>query len=175
VTVQIIEYERKLHHSVQATRLVHEHYATIMTFVCSQLPLQALVDRRFSGQWKYLRRALFEMPEHRAKRALIELGLYLRLIDDGEEFSEHHGDTPYGEIVNLDGSREVLRIREVANKIIHAARYEWTMSRPELKPPASDPTVVCHAGGDQAARGHKWSSASINLVSLGAFCGMLAS
>lgn len=156
------------HQSVQATRLIHERYGTIMEFVYSKLALEQLVNSRFAGEWKYLRRSLLEMPEERATRALIELGLYIRLVDDDESKElSNYVRSPFGEVVNFDGSREPLLIREVANKVIHAERYGWNVSA------TADPIVVCLPTKHQQARGYKWASASINLVNLGSFCGML--
>ena len=175
VPVHVIGRERGLrrHQSLQATRLVHEHFGTIMLFVYSRVELGKLVDGRFHGEWKYLHRALFEVPEEKATRALIELALYIRLIDDDEsrELSNYFGErVTLGEVIGLDGSREPLYIREVANKIIHAARYEWVFPTGDI-----DPRVVCFPNEDQAARGYKWASATINVPNLGSFCGALAS
>src|SRR5437879_2455602 len=153
------------HHSVQATRLVHEYYGTLMSFAYSRLPLEQLAKDRFGGEWKYLHRALFEIPEERATRALIELGLYIRVIDDDEQFSKRFGNVAFGELVGLDGSRGPLKIREVANKIIHCERYEWKFAADR------DPLVICHADRGQAARGYTWATASINLVALGFIAG----
>jgi hypothetical protein len=55
-----------------------------MSFAYSRLALEQLAEERFGGEWKYLRRALFEIPDERATRALIELGLYIRMIDEDE-------------------------------------------------------------------------------------------
>jgi hypothetical protein len=162
-----IPFEPKRHHSVHASRLVHEHLGTIMSFAYSREPLQQLVRAKFLGEWKYLYKALFEIPEETVTRALMELGLYFRAIDDDENFTVLRGDTSYGELVGADGSRTPLHAREVANKIIHADRYEWSTSN-------ADPAVICIAGKDQLAR-FKWASASISLVALGALCGGLMS
>jgi hypothetical protein len=157
-------------HLVQATHLIHEHFGTIMSFVYSRLPLEQLVQDKFTGEWKYLQKALLQGPRERAQRALIELGLYIRLIDDStnKELSElrYWDGTVFGDVVSLDGSRKPLLVREVANKIIHAEEYKWGISA------AADPTVVCVASQDQVAR-FKWISASIDLVALGSFCGSL--
>jgi hypothetical protein len=155
VQVTYVEGEPKRHHSIRATRLVHEHFGTIMSFAYSRLPLQQLVRDKFSGEWKYLHRALFEIPEERAIRALIELGVYIRVIDDDEKLSEYYGDGRiFGALVGLDGSRTPLLLRDVANKIIHAERYEWSI------PGGGDPTVECFAGKDQPARGRRTQSIS---------------
>jgi hypothetical protein len=168
--VHYIEHPRKRHHSLQATRLIHEHYGTIMSYVYSRLALRQLVTDRFEGEWKYLHRALFEIPEDRAARSLIELGLYIRVLDDDEErdISSHWGERSFGEIVQADGSQGPLTLREVGNKIIHAERYEWSITA------SSDPTVTCFAPADQVAR-FSWAFAPINLVALGCFCGGLMS
>jgi hypothetical protein len=173
--VHVIGAERGLrrHQSLQATRLVHERFGTIMLFVYSRAELRKLIDQRFLGEWKYLHKALFEIPEEAATRALIDLALYIRLIDDDEErdLSNYYGDRhTYGEVTDLDGSHKSLRIRDVANKIIHASRYEWVFPTGE-----ADPRVVCFPSEDQLARGYKWASATINLPNLGTFCGALMS
>jgi hypothetical protein len=118
------------HRSVQATRLIHEHIATIMSFAYSRQPLQKLIQRRFEGEFKYLWLALNDIPEQRAERALIELGLYIRVIDDAENVSTYLGRRwTFGEVVQADRSRTPLVLREVANKIIHAERYAWSGPR----------------------------------------------
>jgi hypothetical protein len=164
--------EPKRHHSLQATRLIHEHFGTVMSFVYSRGELEKLVEQRFHGEWKYLHKALFEIPQDRAERALIELALYLRVLDDDEEheISKYVGDRhTFGELIRSDGSREPLLIRDVANKIIHAARYDWIFPTAD-----DDPRVVCVASEPEAAR-HKWTVADINVANLGTFCGMLMS
>lgn len=168
--ITIHEHEQKRHHSVEATRLIHEHYGTLMAHVYSREPLLRLRDR-FLGEWKYLDRALFELSERRATRALIELALYIRLVDDdeGQIASKLRAGQTYGEIVRKDGTRVELSYRDVANKIIHAARYGWSIGA------NGDPIVTCWPTQDQSGRGYDWSSAAISLVALGAICGGLAS
>jgi hypothetical protein len=140
-----------------------------MSFAYSRLALKQLAEERFGGEWKYLHRALFEIPDERAIRALIELGLYIRMIDDDEQFSKRFGDVAFGELTSLDGSRGPLRVREVANKIIHCERYEWDIAA------GRDPFVKCYADRGQAARGYTWATASISLVALGFICGQMMS
>ena len=166
----VIEHEPKRHHSVQGTRLVHEYYGAIMAFAYSRAPLKRLVDEKFLGEWKYLHKSLFEIPEQAATRALIELGLYIRIIDDDEgkiSSSLRKGDT-YGEVERSDGSRGPLSYREVTNKIIHAVNYRWNF------PDGQSPSVTCIAAKDEGAR-HDWVSATIDLGALGAICGAFMS
>ena len=156
------------HLSVPATRLIHEHIGTIMSVAYSRRPLQQIMRSHFQGESKYVRRALFEIPEGLAERALIELGLYIRVVDDAENVSSYFGKSAFGEVVQADGSRTPLLIREVANKIIHAERYEWKVFADV------EPSVTCFAPESQRER-FKWSEASINLVTLTGFCGSLMS
>lgn len=79
------------HRSLQATRLIHEHIATLVTFTYSRNPIRELIAGNFAGEWKYLDRALLEIPESRAEHAIIELGLYIRVLEDGEDLSKHLG------------------------------------------------------------------------------------
>ena len=97
-----------------------------MTFVHSRQPLRQMMKGWYEGDWKYLWRALDDIPERRAERALIELGLYLRVIDEAENLSTRSGFCKrweFGELVHTDKPPERLDLREVANKIIHAERY----------------------------------------------------
>jgi hypothetical protein len=169
--VFVVQHEAKRHYSVQATRLIHEHYGDIMAFMYSRAPLRQLVQDKFLGEWKYLHLALFELPEERATRALIELGMYIRLIDDDEDrlLSKLRAGLTYGYVVRKDGSRVDLAYREVSNKIIHALRYEWLNA-----PGDDDPSVVCIPSDDEGNR-HHWTSARINLVALGSICGAFMS
>ena len=167
--IQIVEQEPKRHHSVQGTRLVHEYYGAIMAFAYSRTPLKRLVDDKFLGEWKYLYKSLFEIPEQAATRALIELGLYIRIIDDDEgKMSSLRKEDAYGEVARSDGSREPLSYREVTNKIIHAVNYRWNF------PDGQPPSVTCIAAKDERAR-YDWISATIDLSALGAICGAFMS
>jgi hypothetical protein len=90
-----------------------------------------MVDARFKGTWKYLAKALFEISAERAGKACLELAVFLRTLDDDEEISDYHKITrripECGRLCLKDGSLQRLTFREVTNKIIHAARLEWTL------------------------------------------------
>ena len=168
--ITVSERELKRHHSVQGTRLVHEYYGAIMAFAYSRAPLKRLVADKFLGVWKYLDKSLFEIPEQAATGALIEIALYIRIIDDDEgkmASSLRKGDA-FGEVERSDGSREPLSYREVTNKIIHAVNYRWNF--PDDQPSS----VTCIAAKDEGAR-HGWVSATIDLIALGAICGAFMS
>ena len=139
-----------------------------MAFAYSRLPLQQLVQAKYLGEWEYLHKALFETAEERATRALMELGLYIRAIDDDENFTALRARIQFGEVIDLNGSKTPLSAREVANKIIHAERYDWSACC------SAEAAVICSAAKDQSVR-FKWVSASISLVALGVLCGSLMS
>jgi hypothetical protein len=152
--------------SLPLTRLIHESLSDLMSFAFSRQPLERLVHTKFEGEWKFLRKALFAIPEERATKACIELALFLRLLDDKEDISDYLKQTSgrhFGRLVLKDGSEKRLRLRDVANKIIHAGDLEWDLAE-EHKP-----VLICLSQDEQ------WSKAEIDVVAVAAFCGQLVS
>jgi hypothetical protein len=154
------------HISAQASLRVHEHIGEILAFAYSRKPVSRMIENSIPGGGKYLMKALWEIPRERADRALLELGLYMRMIDDTEDISSNH-PAIFGPLYKTDGTTEALTIREATNKIIHAERYDWQL----LEQP---PSAICYASPDQASH-FKWTKASINLIALAAFCSLLGS
>jgi hypothetical protein len=152
-------------------RLIEKHIATIMAFVCSRKRLSAIVTSDHVSDWSYLQGAFFEAAERQAERALLELGLYVRIADDsGDRFLSKYQRSEgieFGKLIKRDGSCHPLYFREVPNKIIHASDYRW-----ESLVENGQPTVTCLAGNQQDAR-YDWAEASIDLVSLFRCCGLL--
>ncbi|HSN18569.1 MAG TPA: hypothetical protein VLV87_10220, partial [Gammaproteobacteria bacterium] len=69
-----------------------------------------------------------------------------------------------GRLLKKEGLKENLYLRDLTNKIIHAADLEWNFSdsdKPKLKCIAKDT--------------ERWTSAEIDVVSLAALCGRLMS
>ncbi len=103
---------------LQIARLIHENCGVRMTFAFSQYALDRMTER-FRGEWKYLHKMCFELPQVRAERAALELAIHLRVLDDEQDLaadcerSRHH----FGTLVKKDGSTEPLIFREVTNKI----------------------------------------------------------
>ena len=146
------------------TSLIHENISVIMTFAFSRGPLEALMGR-FRGEWTYLRKALFEVSQARAERACLELALFLRLLDDEENLTaslEEIGEPDLGAYTKGDGSQAPLKLRQVANKIIHSAGLEWNFADP------SNPLLISHP-----KESDRWKRAEIHLVGLAGFCGRL--
>ena len=157
-----------LSQSIAATRLIHENFSVIMTFAYSQRPLWEMLDSGFQGDWKYLRKALFDLSEVRANRALVELAMMIRIVDDDEDLAKSlqrtAGGIAFGELKKPDGSTEPLYARDLSNKIMHATRFEWDF------PDNGALSVICHP-----LKPTRWVHARIDLRGLAALCGMLMS
>ena len=114
------------------------------------------------------------MPKRRAIRAIIELAVMYRALDDARDVSNHpyitthpHVITDYGELFDLAGKAQPLPLPEVANKIIHSEIIEWDFTD------AKEPLIVCSAAVAEHAR-FKWTKATIRITALGAVLGSLA-
>jgi hypothetical protein len=149
------------------TQLVHENLSVVMTFAFSRAPLEQLVENKFLGEWKYLRKVLFDISESRAIKACIELAVYLRALDDEEKMSawlKQNSGRTFGQVTSSDGATKPLALREVANKIIHAADFAWDFST------QNNPLLICKPRDNQ-----RWTEAHIDIVAVAAFCGQLMS
>ena len=152
--------------SLPLSRLVRENLSIIMDFCFARPGLEQLVDRKFHGEWKYLRKMLFEMSEERAGKAAIELAIFMRLLDDREDISSYLAGQSwqFGRVVAKNKPDKIMRMREVANKIIHASHLKWDFSD------AENPILVCIP-----QKKEKWERAEVKVVALAAFCGGLMS
>lgn len=159
-------------YSLPLTRLIHENLSIVMSFAYSRKPLADMVEGHFAGDWKYLNKALFDISAERAEKAVLELALFLRMLDDEENLSQHwdyhYGSEPYecGTLVTKDGSEKLLTVREAANKVIHSARMEWNFD--------PSPTLICHARPADAEK-WGWTRAEVDVMALAAVCGQLMS
>jgi hypothetical protein len=148
--------------------MLHENLSTVMCFAYSRKSLNEMVERVFMGEWKYLRKALFEISAQRAEKACLELALFLRILDDEWSVSEYEAQTGHshdcGKLIMKDGTQNALPFREVANKVIHASGLTWDFEK------APDPLLICHSRDKE-----KWLRAEVNIGSLAGVCGMFMS
>ena len=154
-------------HHLQLTRLIHQNFSVIMAYAFSTPVLSRWVSKRFKGEWKYLHKALFEMPVSRANLALLELATQLRLLDDHEKLSDYYrqvGHGSLGNVVKQDGIEEPLYFRDMINKVVHSSTIEWKLSDPD------NPIVICHSPDPP-----RWLRAQIQLSRLAGYCGMMMS
>ena len=141
-----------------------------MNFAFSRKPLTNLIENNFIGEWKYLWKALFDISEEKANRAIVELAVLLRILDDEEKITDYHKQVDSklncGELILENGETTNLTFRELANKVIHSETFKWDF--PENKPPK----LICYARNDEV---RKWVRAEVDLVGLSFFCGGLMS
>lgn len=153
--------------SLPLNQLIHEDLSLVVSFCFARGPLLRLFAERFKGEWKYLQKALFETSELRANRAVLELAMLLRLLDDRDDLSgslQKTGGGSFGRLIIAEKPNQDLGMRDVANKIIHASRLEWDLSKPD------NPVLVCVSHENE-----KWLRAEVDVVALAGFCGRLMS
>jgi hypothetical protein len=170
VVIQSFAEEEMKKYPIQLTQLVHENLSIVMSFAYSHRTLIDLMEKNFMGEWKYLRRAIFEIGEERANRAITELAVLMRILDDQERISDYYKQCGMkwncGRLIKENGKVEELSPRQFSNKIIHSKTFEWDFSAEER------PILICYAQDDDA---RKWIRSEVDLVGLAAFCGMLMS
>jgi hypothetical protein len=131
-------------------------------------------------RWHCSDRVLRELPEQRANRAIIELAVMFRALDDAREITNndyvvghpyvvyHPTGYVYGKLYGLDEEPEPLPLREVPNKIIHAKSIEWDFNNPR------EPPIICHAAEADYPQ-FKWTRAEVFVKVFAAVCAALAS
>jgi len=147
------------------TRLIHENLSIILTFAYSLRPIENVLDRGFRGEWKFLRKTIYEIGGQNAMRAAIELAAFLRLLDDAEKISSYivgTGMTDYGQVFKQDGTAEPLYLRDMTNKIVHATDWRWNINSPD------QPKLVCISDDPD-----RWVKAEVDIERLAALCGLL--
>lgn len=147
------------------TQLILENLSVVMTFAYSRVPLERLRQDQFPGEWKALEKSLFEISEDRATKALIELGIFMRHLDDAEGISKTlpKAGWDFGKLTCRDGRNERLSLRDVANKLLHSVSFVWDLSD------EASPRLICNAQESQK----QWEVAEINVVTVAAACGLL--
>ncbi len=132
--------------------------------------MQELVATQFQGEFRGFREAVFEFSVHRAERAALELALLFRYLDDELHLSDTYSQvssTPFGYVNLVDGTTDVLSLREAMNKIIHAESFGWNTEKP------TRPLLVCEArAGDIGAR-KPWKRADVEILKICVACGSL--
>lgn len=159
------EVQCAMHKTPEITRLIHDNFWIVLSYVLAQPPARALLAEKFKGEWKYLHKLIYEGAEVRADRALLEMATQLRVLDDAENLSGYFKDTgkePFGSVTQEDGSVTDMHFRDMTNKIMHAASFQWQFG--------DDPSVVC-----QPHEKERWRSAEVKLLPLTALMGGLMS
>jgi hypothetical protein len=151
----------------ETTTIIVENTSIVMTFAFSQKALAAFYNSEaFIGRFKAVERAFFDMPQAKARRAIIEVALMYRALDDAQGLSQSLLEFELGTVFSRAGVAKPLHLREMANKIIHARELEWTFED------LDDPKLVCHAYQDD--KRFDWSRAEISVRRIAQACGSLA-
>jgi hypothetical protein len=138
-----------------------------MAYAFSTPVLSKWVRQNFRGEWKYLHKALFEMPVERANLALLEFATQFRLLDDHyniAEYSKQMEYPPFGRVIKKGGCEESLYFRDMTNKIMHSSAIKWEFSNQD------DPMIICHSPEPT-----RWVRAEIQISRLAFYCGGLMS
>lgn len=133
--------------------LAAENFSLVLTYAHSRPGIIELWESA-SGSWGSLEKLFFRIPEARADRALLEMAYLLRSVDDLESVSDGVSGT-FGTLKYRNGDEADLSLRDVANKVIHAAHYDWIVEDPKK------PRIRCLGEADS-----KWEQAEIDLNAL---------
>lgn len=151
------------------TSLIHDSLATVMCFCLSREKTGQMLENTFQGEWKYLRKVVLERAEQQATKAMIELALFLRILDDNENFSKREWkETDCGHLFKRDGTISGISPRQITNKIIHAKSYSW--NKKSQSGIVLGPILICHGRDNE-----NWEKAEIEIFSVAAICGQLIS
>lgn len=157
--------------TIPYTKLSHEKLSIIITFAYSLAKLRSILDNRFKGEWKYLRKTIEDVGSENSIRAFIELASYLRLLDDQKDLSGFLARVNYspgaeqlvfGRVIKQDQPDEPLYLRDLTNKIIHAKNWKWDISN------ADNPKLICISKEPE-----RWQTAEIDIEAVAGFCGGL--
>lgn len=148
------------------TKLIKDNLSLIMMFAYSQEPLREFRRTLFAGDWPYVDEILFTLSEQTATRALLELALLFRTLDDQEDIDDGSLNAVFGTLFLKDGGNTPLHMRDVANKIIHAQKHEWIFT--------DSHGPILRAIADRAAK-EKWTHADVDIKTFAVGCGMLMS
>lgn len=154
-----------MHKTPEITRLIHENLWRVISFAFGRPAIIDFVDKHFKGEWKYLNKTIYERAEIRTDRALLEMATQLRALDDVENLNDYFAQTnspPLGVVTQADGKKTDLHFRDLTNKIMHAARFEWVLSDRE------NPKIICHSSDES-----RWKTAEIDIRALMALIGGL--
>jgi hypothetical protein len=154
-----------VHNPYELVRNAQENFGTVLMFAFGQPAVGSVINEKFKGEWKYLDKLVYELSEQRADRALLELAVQLRALDDINDLNasfQQQQMPPLGKVVQGDASETPLYFRDMTNKIMHAGGFSWELA--DVK----DPTIVCLSND-----GPRWKEAHIKLPMLMMYLGGL--
>ena len=154
-----------MHSPYELARNAQENFGTVLMFAFGRPAVGLVINEQFKGEWKLLNKLVYELSERRADRALLEMAVQLRALDDLNDLNstfQQQKMPPLGIVVQGDGSKTDLYFRDMTNKIMHAGGFSWELANVKA------PTIVC-----LSSDGTRWKEAHINLVTLMMYLGGL--
>ena len=160
--------------------IIHDNLGVVLTYAFSRSAMDEYRGWLRGQRWHCSDRVLLELPQQRATRAIIELAVMFRALDSFCDITKndylathpyavyHPTGYIYGKLYGLYGSIELLPLRDVPNKIIHAKSIEWSFGNPK------EPVIICHAAEGEHAR-FEWTRAEVFVKAFAAVCAALAS
>jgi hypothetical protein len=164
----------------ETAAIIHDNLGIVLTYVFSKQALDEYRGWLVGKRWHVADRVLFEWPSQRATRAIIELAVMFRALDDVREITKHDyvvghpyevyhpTGYVYGRLYDVDGAITPLLLCDVPNKVIHAKSIDWNFN--DLR----EPLIVCQAAEAEYAR-FKWTRAEVFVKAFAAVCAALAS
>jgi hypothetical protein len=156
-----------MHKTPEITRLIHENLWIVLSFALARPVVTGLINDHFEGDLEYLRGTVHDYAEIRADRALLEMAVQLRTLDDREGLGDYlrmSGAEPLGYVVQGDDTDTDLHFRDMTNKILHAEAFDWRLRAPH------DSSVICLPYEKYRSR---WIYAEIQLVKVMSLVGQL--
>jgi hypothetical protein len=153
-----------MHNPYDLARNVQENFGTVLMFAFGRDAVGAVINEKFRGEWQFLNKLVYEVLERRADRALLEMAVQLRALDDLNDLSgmyQQQKMPPLGKVLQGDGSTTDLYFRDMTNKIMHAGGFSWELAD------AKAPKIVCLSNGT------RWKEAHVELVTLMMYLGGL--
>ena len=154
-----------MHNPYELVRNAQENFGTVLMFAFGQPAIGAVINDQFKGGLKFLNKLIYDVSEKRADRALLEMAVQLRALDDLNDLNSTYQQQkmpPLGTVIQGGGSKTELYFRDMTNKIMHARGFSWELAN------VKDPTVVCLSND-----GTRWKEAHIKLVTLMMYLGGL--
>jgi len=155
-----------MHRTPQLNRMIHENFLTVLSYAFSAPSVRRVIEECFAGEWGPLNDTTNEMAELRADRALLELAVQLRVLDDQEGINEYlkRSGKPliFGEVLQGDNTATPLFFRDLTNKILHADRFNWVFGSD------NDPQVTLFSRDPK-----HWQRAKVSIVAMMAFVGRI--
>jgi hypothetical protein len=152
-----------MHNPYELMRNVQENFATVLLFAFGRDGVIAAINEKVRGDRQYLEKLVHQVSERRADRALMEMAVQLRALDDLNHLNDDYRNRnmpSLGKVVQGDGSDTELYFRDMTNKIIHAGGFSWELAD------AKAPVIVCLSND-------RWKEAHIDLVTLMTYLGDL--